>query len=126
MYAIRVAPFGTRSPNSHLAIVTRSQPTMLPLARLRADGQLTELRAADLRFSPAETGELLTDVLGLRLAAADVATLQRRTEGWAAALHLAALSLRTRRNPGAAIDGFSGEHDHLVQYQRGLGAVANR
>ena len=100
----------------HLAIVTRSQPTMLPLARLRADGQLTELRAADLRFSPAETGELLTDVLGLRLAAADVATLQRRTEGWAAALHLAALSLRTRRNPGAAIDGFSGEHDHLVQY----------
>lgn len=99
----------------HLAVVTRSVPG-LPLARLRARGQLTELRAADLRFSPGETGALLNEVLGLRLRGADVLTLQRQTEGWAAALHLAALSLRTSRDPSAAISSFTGEHDHLVQY----------
>ncbi|HEX7187810.1 MAG TPA: LuxR C-terminal-related transcriptional regulator [Actinomycetes bacterium] len=99
----------------HLALVTRSEPGF-PLARLRERGELTELNAADLRFSAAETGTLLTDVLGLRLGPADLRTLHRRTEGWAAALQLAALSLRTSRDPAKAIDWFSGEHEHLVQY----------
>jgi LuxR family maltose regulon positive regulatory protein len=102
-------------PTLHLALVSRSTPG-LPLAKLRAQGELTELHAADLRFSAGETGELLNDVLGLRLRGSDIVTLQRRTEGWAAALHLAALSLRTSPDPGAAIGGFTGEHDHLVQY----------
>lgn len=107
-------------PTLHLAVVTRSEPA-LPLARLRAQGELTELHAADLRFSPGEAAALLNNVLGLRLGRDDVLTLQQRTEGWAAALHLAALhlaalSLRTGGDATAAIGGFSGEHDHLVQY----------
>jgi LuxR family maltose regulon positive regulatory protein len=99
----------------HLAVVSRTEPA-LPLARLRARGELTELHAADLRFTPGEAGHLLTEVLGLRLGRADVLTLQRRTEGWAAALHLAALSLRSSRDPSRSIVGFTGEHEHLVQY----------
>ena len=99
----------------HLAVVSRTEPA-LPLARLRARGELTELHAADLRFTPGEAGNLLTEVLGLRLGRADVLTLQRRTEGWAAALHLAALSLRSSRDPARSIVGFTGEHEHLVQY----------
>ncbi len=99
----------------HLAIVTRSEPG-LPLARLRARGELTELRATDLGFSPVETGTLLNDVLGLRLGGKDVMAVQERTEGWAVALHLAALSLRSSRDPAAIIGGFSGQHEHLVQY----------
>ena len=99
----------------HLAVVTRSEP-VLPLARLRAQGELTELRAADLRFTPVETGALLNDILGLRLGGKHVVTLQERTEGWAVALHLAALSLRSRSDPAALIGGFSGEQEYLVQY----------
>lgn len=99
----------------HVAVVTRSKPA-LPLARLRARGELTELHALDLRFSPAETGTLLNDVLGLRLGAKDVVALQEQTEGWAVGLQLAALSLRSKRHPAAIIHGFNGEHEHLVQY----------
>ena len=99
----------------HLVVVTRAEPA-LPLARLRAQGELTELRATDLRFTPVETGKLLNDVLGLRLGGKQVVTLQEKTEGWAAALHLAALSMRSSGDPAALIGGFSGEHQHLVQY----------
>jgi LuxR family maltose regulon positive regulatory protein len=103
----------------HLVVLTRVRPA-LPLARLRARGELCELTARDLRFSPAETRSLLTDTLGLHLAPADVAALHRRTEGWAAALHLAALhlaalSLRSRGDRGRAIATF-GAHEHLVDY----------
>ena len=68
-------------PPMHLAIATREDPP-LPLARLRARGQLTELRAADLRFTPAEAAEFLNDVMGLNLSAAEVDALEARTEGW--------------------------------------------
>ncbi len=102
-------------PTLHVVVVTRSAPA-LPLARLRASGELTELGTVDLRFTPGEAGSLLTDVLGLRLGRADVVTLQQRTEGWAAALHLAALSLRTSNDPTRAIVEFSGQHEHLMQY----------
>ena len=104
-------------PQMHLVITTREDPH-LPLARLRARGQLTELRAADLRFTPAEAAEFLNQVMGLNLSAEDIAALETRTEGWIAGLQLAALSMqgrsgRRRLHPGfhrqtTAICGLSG------------------
>ena len=79
----------------HLILATRSDPP-LPLARLRARGQLTELRAAELRFGAAEAGAFLAEVIGLYLSQEDVTTLQAWTEGRIAGLQLAALSLQGR------------------------------
>ena len=79
-------------PPVHVVIATRADPP-LSLARLRARGQLAELRLADLRFTEAETGRFLNDALGLDLSPADLETLYRRTEGWAAGLRLLAGSL---------------------------------
>ena len=76
-------------PQMHLVIATREDPA-LPLARLRARGQLTELRAADLRFTPAEAAAFLNEVMGLDLSTEEVAALEARTEGWIAGLQLAA------------------------------------
>ena len=80
-------------PQMHLVIATREDP-QLPLARFRARGQLTELRAADLRFTPAEAADFLNQVMGLNLSAEDIAALETRTEGWIAGLQLAAISMR--------------------------------
>jgi len=80
-------------PRMHLVIATREDPN-LPLARLRARGQLAELRAADLRFTPDEAAEFLEGVMKLDLSAEDIAALETRTEGWIAGLQLAALSMR--------------------------------
>src|SRR6266699_3926176 len=80
-------------PQMHLLIATREDP-QLPLARLRARSHLTEMRAADLRFTPAEAAAFLTQVMGLNLSAEDIAALETRTEGWIAGLQLAALSLQ--------------------------------
>src|SRR5690606_25965398 len=77
----------------HLVITSREDPP-LPLARLRARGQLTEVRAADLRFTAAEAAEFLNAVMGLDLAAGDLAALETRTEGWIAGLQMAALALQ--------------------------------
>ena len=77
----------------HLVIATREDPD-LPLARLRARNQLTELRAADLRFTPSEAAEFLNPVMGLNISAEDIAALETRTEGWIAGLQLAAISMR--------------------------------
>ena len=76
-------------PQMHQVIATREDPH-LPLARLRARGQLTEVRAADLRFTPTEAAEFLNQVMGLNLSAEDIAALETRTEGWIAGLQLAA------------------------------------
>ena len=76
-------------PQMHLVIATREDPH-LPLARLRARGQLTELRAADLRFTPSEAAEFLNQVMGLNLSAEVIAVLETRTEGWIAGLQMAA------------------------------------
>ena len=76
-------------PQMHLVIATREDP-QLPLARLRARGQLTELRAADLRFTPAEAAEFLNRMMGLDLSPGDISALEARTEGWIAGLQLAA------------------------------------
>jgi LuxR family maltose regulon positive regulatory protein len=102
-------------PRLHLVIVTREDPP-LPLARLRARGQLTELRAADLRFTPAEAAVFLNEAMGLDLAAADVVALEERTEGWIAGLQLAALSLQGRDNAAGFIAAFTGTHRFVLDY----------
>jgi ATP/maltotriose-dependent transcriptional regulator MalT len=100
---------------AHLVITTREDPR-LPLARLRAKGQLTELRAADLRFTAEEAAAFLNAGMGLRLAAADIAALEARTEGWIAGLQLAALSLRGRQDAHGFIQAFAGDHRYIVDY----------
>ncbi|MGD9527076.1 LuxR C-terminal-related transcriptional regulator [Pseudonocardia sp.] len=102
-------------PNVHLVVATRADPP-LPLARLRARGELVEIRSADLRFTGDEAAAYLTGSMGLALADADVATLTERTEGWAAALQLAGLSLRGRDDPGAAVARFAGDDRFILDY----------
>jgi LuxR family transcriptional regulator, maltose regulon positive regulatory protein len=99
----------------HLLIVTREDPS-LPLAQLRARGQLTELRVADLRFSPSEASEFLNKVMGLNLQAEDVAALEFRTEGWIAGLQLAALSMRGHEDAASFIKSFTGNHHFVLDY----------
>jgi LuxR family maltose regulon positive regulatory protein len=102
-------------PQVHVVITTRADPP-LPLARLRARGELVEIRAADLRFTPQEAAAYLNDVMGLGLAAGDVATLEGRTEGWIAALQLAALSMQGRDDVAGFIAGFAGDDRYIVDY----------
>jgi LuxR family transcriptional regulator, maltose regulon positive regulatory protein len=102
-------------PQLHLVVVSRSDPP-LPLARLRARGQLAEFRAADLRFTAEETAAFLREVGGLDLTPDEVASLGGRTEGWAVGLQLAALSLRERPNPGAFVEAFTGTHRYVLDY----------
>jgi len=99
----------------HLVIATREDPP-LQLARLRARGQLTELRAADLRFTPAEAAEFLNRVMGLKLSDADIASLEARTEGWIAGLQLAALSMQGHRDTASFIQAFTGSHHFVLDY----------
>ena len=102
-------------PQMHLVIATREDPN-LPLARLRARGQLTELRAADLRFTPAEAAEFLNQVMGLNLSADDVAALETRTEGWIAGLQLAAISMQGEPDTAGFIQSFTGSHHFVLDY----------
>ena len=102
-------------PALHVVLATRSEPS-LPLARLRARGELSEIDAAEFRFSPDEATALLNESLGLELAVDDVARLQQRTEGWAAGLYLAALSLRGRRDPASFVEDFAGDDRYIVDY----------
>src|SRR5215472_14539789 len=102
-------------PQMHLVIATREDPP-LPLARLRASGQLTELRAADLRFTPAEAADFLTQAMGLSLSADDVAALEARTEGWIAGLQLAAISLQGSQDVTGFISSFTGSHHFVMDY----------
>ncbi|HKF38773.1 MAG TPA: hypothetical protein VKB35_17900, partial [Ktedonobacteraceae bacterium] len=102
-------------PHLHLVIATREDPP-LPLARLRARDHLTEVRAADLRFTPAEAAAFLTQVMGLDLSAEDIAALERRTEGWIAGLQLAALSLQGHEDTTSFIRSFKGLHHFVLDY----------
>src|SRR6476659_2499479 len=102
-------------PQIHLGIASRTDPP-LPLARLRGRGELAEIRAADLRFTPGEAAAYLNEVMGLALTAADVAALEGRTEGWIAALQLAALSMQGREDTTAFIDGFAGDDRYIVDF----------
>jgi len=99
----------------HLVIATREDPD-LPLARLRAGGQLTELRAADLRFTISEAAKFLNLVMGLRLSAENIAALEARTEGWIAGLQLAALSMQGYQDTDDFIQSFTGSHHFVMDY----------
>jgi LuxR family maltose regulon positive regulatory protein len=99
----------------HLVIATRADPP-LPIARLRARGQLTELHVADLRFSPDEAVAFLNEVMGLSLTRGQIAALERRTEGWVTGLQLAALSLKGSDDVPAFIDAFTGSHRYVLDY----------
>src|SRR6266571_3067471 len=102
-------------PRMHLVITTREDP-QLPLARLRARGQLTEVRTADLRFTPSEAAAFLNQVMGLPLSAQDIAALERRTEGWIAGLQLAALSMQGHEDATSFIRSFTGSHHFVLDY----------
>ena len=99
----------------HLVIAGRADPA-LPLARLRARGELAEIRAAELRFTPGEAAAYLNETMGLALTAQDVAALEGRTEGWIAALQLAALSIQGRDDVAEFITGFAGDDRYIVDY----------
>ncbi len=102
-------------PQLHLVITTREDPN-LPLSRLRVRGQLTEIRAADLRFTLAETAVFLHQVTGLELSPAEIAALETRTEGWIAGLQLAALSMQGRGDVHSFIEAFAGDNRFIVDY----------
>jgi len=99
----------------HLVITTREDPT-LPLSRYRARGQLTELRAVDLRFTPSEAGGFLNQVMGLNLSTENISALETRTEGWIAGLQLAALSMQGQQDVSGFIQAFAGDHRYIVDY----------
>ncbi len=102
-------------PQLQLVIAGRADPA-LPLARLRGRGELVEIRAADLRFTPDEAAAYLNGVMALELTARDVAALEGRTEGWIAALQLAALSMQGRDDVAAFIADFAGDDRYIVDY----------
>lgn len=102
-------------PQLHLVVSTRADPA-LPLSRLRARGELVEVRAADLRFDGPEATAYLNDLNRLDLSADAVAALEARTEGWVAALQLAVLSLRDRDDAEGFIDRFAGDDRFVVDY----------
>ncbi|MEQ8671862.1 MAG: LuxR C-terminal-related transcriptional regulator [Aggregatilineales bacterium] len=99
----------------HLVITTREDPN-LPLARLRARGQLTEVRVVDLRFTHSEAADFLKQVMGLDLSTEQIAALETRTEGWIAGLQLAALSMRGRDDVAQFVRAFTGDNHYIVDY----------
>ncbi len=99
----------------HLVIASRSDPA-LPLARMRARGDLVEVRAADLRFTPDEAAAYLNEVMGLDLTPRTSPRWRARTEGWIAALQLAALSMQGRDDIAGFIAGFAGDDRYIVDY----------
>lgn len=102
-------------PQMHLVITTREDPS-LPIPRLQARNQLTEIRSADLRFLPSEASEFLNQVMGFHLSAEDVAALETRTEGWITGLQLAALSIKGQGDVHRFIQAFAGDHRYIVDY----------
>ncbi|UCC76197.1 MAG: hypothetical protein JSW37_11875, partial [Anaerolineales bacterium] len=102
-------------PQMHLVLSTRADPPWL-LARMRARGDMTELRASDLRFSDKEAAAFLSDAMRLDLSPQDIDALEARTEGWIVGLQMAALSMRGRRDISAFIKAFSGTHRFILDY----------
>ena len=103
------------APHAHALIATRSDPPF-PLGRLRARGELKELRASDLRFGTNEAGAFLNEVMNLELNAEDVAALEERTEGWIAGLQLSALTLQGRSNRSELVKDFAGDNRFVLDY----------
>ncbi|MCK0469849.1 tetratricopeptide repeat protein [Halalkalibacter sp. APA_J-10(15)] len=102
-------------PQMHLVLTTREEPR-LSIARLRARGQLTEVRTVDLRFTSYEAAEFLNRVMGLNLSAEEIALLESRTEGWIAGLQLAALSMQDHKDVSDFIQSFTGSHHFVLDY----------
>ncbi|MFO7635551.1 MAG: hypothetical protein R6W76_23595, partial [Caldilinea sp.] len=102
-------------PQMHLMLTSRADPPW-PLARLRARGELSEIRADDLRFTATEAAAFLNDVMALALAPDDIAALEERTEGWIAGLQMAALSMRGRDDLSGFIQSLSGSHRFIMDY----------
>ena len=102
-------------PTLHLVIATRADPP-LPIARLRARGQLTEIRQAELRFTDAEAAAFLREAMGLDLSSEDAVVLAERTEGWIAGLQMAAVSIRQRDDPADFVRAFAGSHRYVMDY----------
>ena len=101
--------------NMHIVIATRADPP-LQLGRLRAHGQMLELRTRDLRFTPQEATEFLNDVMRVGLSMEDIKALETRTEGWVVGLKMAALSLKEHENASEFIRAFSGSHRYVLDY----------
>jgi LuxR family maltose regulon positive regulatory protein len=99
----------------HLVILTRADPP-LPLSRLRARGQLTEIRAVDLCFTVEEAAAFLNQIMGLSLSTEQVGALEQRTEGWITGLQLAALSMQGRDDLKSFVSAFTGSHHYIVDY----------
>jgi LuxR family transcriptional regulator, maltose regulon positive regulatory protein len=102
-------------PQLHLVLITREDP-QLPLARTRANGEMTEIRAADLRFAGQEPARFLNEMMGLSLNKEDLNFLETRTEGWIVGLQLAGLSMRGHSDPSAFIASLSGSHRFILGY----------
>ena len=102
-------------PQLHLVLLTRADPS-LPLARLRARGDLAEIRLEHLRFSLDETDQFLNQVMKLALTRDQISALERRSEGWIAGLQLAALSLQDQPDPDHFVSAFTGSHHYLFDY----------
>ena len=106
---------GNMPPALHLVLVTREDPP-LPLARLRANNQLTEMRAADLRLTQSDTAHFLNEIMALSLSETDITMLEERTEGWIVGLQLAALSVQGRPDPSRFVSTLSGSHRFILGY----------
>jgi LuxR family maltose regulon positive regulatory protein len=102
-------------PQVHLVISGRADPTW-PIARLRAQGMMNEIRTNDLRFSSDEVAQFLLDMMGLRLSFKDISALEARTEGWIAGLQMAAVSMKGRRDISSFIRSFTGSHRFIMDY----------
>jgi len=102
-------------PQMHMVLTTREDPS-IPLPRYRVRGQMIELRAADLRFTPEESGAFLNQIMNLNLSAEDITALETRTEGWIAGLQLAALSMQGRSDIAGFIRTFTGNHRFVLDY----------
>jgi LuxR family maltose regulon positive regulatory protein len=103
------------SPQMHLVIAGRIDPP-LPIAVLRAEGRLTELREPNLRFTTEESSTFLNQLMGLELSDQDVSALEARTEGWIAGLQMAAISLRGREDVADFVETFTGSHHYVLDY----------
>lgn len=99
----------------HLVLISREDP-LLPIARLRARGQLTEIRQDDLRFSKQECADFLNNIMGISISLEDMEALERRTEGWIAGLQLAAISMQHFHDPSAFIKAFTGSSRFVLDY----------
>ena len=99
----------------HLVLITRTDPP-LPLSRLRVRGQMTEIRAEQLRFTPDEIAAFLNGMMGFDLSAEDISAMEARTEGWIAGLQLAALSMQGCKDVSGFITAFRGSHHYIVDY----------